>query len=63
MVSPRRARSGIHALLHDRPIAFVGYDKIMLIQLEAVLDGVVIDLCTEFACAYERGTVESCGIG
>ena len=39
----------VHALLHHRPVAVVGDDKAMQVEIEAVLHGGAVDLGDETA--------------
>ena len=59
MVPPRLLVVAVHALLHDRPFAVVGYEESVQVKIEAVLDGGAVDFSDETACANELGTVEA----
>src|ERR1700680_4613954 len=49
----------IHALLHHRPLAVVGHEEAVEVEIEAVLHGGAVDLGDQPACAGESGAVET----
>src|SRR5262249_57040559 len=59
MVAPRLASVAVHALLHYRPMAVVGDDEAVQVEVEAVLHGGAVDLGDEAARAGERGPVDA----
>src|ERR1700676_4925415 len=59
VVAARLLPVAIHALLHHRPLAVVGYEEAVEVEIEAVLHGGAVDLGDQTACADESGTVET----
>ena len=59
MVPARLLVVAVHALLHDRPLAVVGDEESVQIQIEAVLDRGAVDLGDEAARAGKLGAVET----
>jgi hypothetical protein len=51
VVTARLTLLAVHALLHHRPLAVVGDDEAVQIEIESVLDGGAIDLGDEAAGA------------
>ena len=45
VVAPRE--SVVHSLLHDRPGAAQGEKEVVMVKLKAVLESVVVNLCSE----------------
>ena len=59
MVAARLFLVAVHALLHDRPVAIVGHEESVEVEIEAVLDGGAVDFGDQTACAGEPGAVET----
>jgi hypothetical protein len=59
MVAPRLLALSVHPLLHDGPMAVVGHDKAVQVELEPVLHRRAIDLCNEPARRGEGGAIEA----
>src|SRR5687768_14795290 len=59
MVAASAAPLPVHPLLDDRPLAVVGDDEAVQIEVEAVLDGGAVDLGDEPACLRKGGAVEA----
>src|ERR1043166_9888810 len=59
VIAPRLSASAVHALLHDHPLAVVGGDEAVQIEIEAVLDRGAVDLGDEPTCARERAAVDA----
>ncbi len=59
MVAARLPALAVHALLHDRPLAVVGDEKTVQIEVEAVLHGGAVDLRHKPACARQRLAIEA----
>ena len=59
MVPARLLVVAVHALLHDRPLAVVGDEESVQIEIEAVLDRGAVDLGDEAARAGKLGAVET----
>ena len=59
VVAARLPLVAVHALLHDGPLAVVGDEEAMEVEIEAVLHGGAVDLRDEAACAGEPGAVEA----
>ena len=55
MVPARLLVVAVHALLHDRPFAVVGYEEPVQVEIEAVLDGGAVDFGNQTARASELG--------
>ena len=58
MITPRGAARIVHALLDDHPMAVVGDDEAVQIEVETILDGGAVDLGHEPAGIGERGAVD-----
>ena len=58
MVTPRGAARIVHALLDDRPMAVVGDDEAVQIEVESILDSGAVDLGHQPAHIGERGAVD-----
>lgn len=50
MIAPCQAAVAVHALLHNRPTAVIGYKEAVQIEVEAVLHRRAVDLGDEPAC-------------
>lgn len=50
---------GVHALLHDRPLAVVGHEEPVQIKVEAILDGGTVDFRDQTAGAGQLGAIEA----
>ena len=59
MITTGRGIVGAHALLHDRPLAVVGYDEAVQVQLIAVLHRRRVDLGHQLRRVRQRVTVEA----
>ena len=59
MVAARLPLLAVHALLHHRPLAVVGDDEAVQIEIESVLHGGAVDLGDEPAGARQRRAVEA----
>ena len=59
MVAARLLALAVHALLHHDPVAVVGDDEAVQVELEAVLHGGAVDLGDQAARRGERGAVEA----
>jgi hypothetical protein len=59
MVPARLLVVAVHALLHDRPLAVIGDEESVQIEIEAVLDRGAVDLGDEAARAGKLGAVEA----
>ena len=59
VIAPRLTLLAVHALLHDRPVAVVGDDEAVQVEIEAVLHRGAVDLGDEPAGARERRAVEA----
>ena len=59
VIAARRAARIVHALLDDGPVAVVGDDEAVQVEVEAVLDGGAVDLRHQAARVGERGAVKS----
>src|SRR5580693_10195480 len=59
MVAPRLPAAAIHSLLHDGPVAVVGHDEAVQVEVEPVLHGRAVDLRHEPARRGERRAVEA----
>ena len=59
MVAARGAARIVHALLDDRPMAVVGDDEAVQIEVETILHGGAVDLGHQPADIGERGAVEA----
>ena len=58
MISPGLLAPAIHALLHDCPIAVVGNDEAVQVEVETVLHRRAVDFGDEAARAGELGAVQ-----
>ena len=59
MITPRLARLAVHPLLHHDPMAVVGDDEAVQIEIVAVLHRRAVDFGDEPAGARERRAVEA----
>jgi hypothetical protein len=59
MVASRLLFVAVHALLHNRPLAVVGHEESVEVEIEAVLDSGAVDFGDQTACAGELGAVET----
>jgi hypothetical protein len=59
VVPARLLLVAVHALLHDRPLAVVGHEEAVKVQVEAVLDGGTVDLRDKTARARQLGSVDA----
>ncbi len=59
VIAPRLAALAVHALLDDDPMAIVGDDEAVQVEIEAVLDGGAVDLGDEAARGRQRRPVEA----
>src|SRR6202042_2409993 len=59
MVAASRAARIVHALLDDGPVAVVGDDEAVQIEVETILHGGAVDLRNQPADVGERGAVDS----
>jgi hypothetical protein len=59
MIAPRLPAGAVHPLLHDRPVAVVGDDKAVQVEVEAVLHRSTVDLGDEPARRGECGAVKA----
>ena len=59
MIAPRLPRVAVHALLHHDPMAVVGDDEAVQVEVEAVLHRGAVDLGDEPARLGERRAVEA----
>ena len=59
MVAARLPALAVHALLHDDPVAVVGDDEAVQVEVEAVLHRGAVDLGDEPAGLRERRAVEA----
>src|ERR1700733_3123512 len=59
VVAPRLLLVAVHTLLHHRPLAVVGHEEAVEIEIEAVLHGGAVDLGDQPARAGESGAVET----
>src|SRR5690606_27719490 len=59
VVAPRLPGFATHALLHDDPLAIVGDDEAVQVELEAILHGGAVDLGDQTAGSGERAAVEA----
>jgi hypothetical protein len=59
MVTARLLLVAVHALLHHCPLAVVGHEESVEIQIEAVLDGGAVDLRDETAGACQPRAIET----
>src|SRR5450631_2906477 len=59
MVAARLPLVAIHALLNDRPFAFVGYEEAMQIKVKAVLYRGAVDFGHEPACQRQGRSVNT----
>jgi hypothetical protein len=59
MVPARLLLVAVHALLHDSPLAVVGHEESVEIEIEAVLDSCAVDLRYETAGTCQPGAVET----
>ena len=59
MIAPCLPALAVHALLHHRPVAVVGDDETVQVEIEAVLHGGAIDLGHETAGLRELAAVEA----
>ncbi len=48
----------IHALLHNRPVTIVTYNKMMQVKLKAILNGGIIHLGAEFTATHQRLAIQ-----
>ena len=58
VIAARLALLAIHALLHHRPVAIVGDEKPVQIEIEAILHRRTVDLGHEAAGAGEGGGIK-----
>ena len=59
VIAPRLLLVAVHALLHHRPLAVVGHEEAVEVEIEAVLHGGAVDLGDQAACACQRGAVKT----
>ena len=59
VITARLARVAVHPLLHHRPMAVVGDDEAVQIEIEAVLHRGAVDLGDQPAGARQRRAVEA----
>ena len=59
MIAPRVAALAVHALLHHHPLAVVGDDEAVQVEVEAVLHGRAVDLGDEPARLRKRRAVDA----
>ena len=59
VVAPCLALVAVHALLHHGPVAVIGDEEPVQIEIEAVLHGGAVDLGDQPAGAGQRGGVEA----
>ena len=59
MIAARRAARVVHALLDDGPMAIVGDDEAVQVEVKTILDGGAVDLRDQPAGVGKRGTVKS----
>ena len=59
MIAARLPALAVHALLHHRPVAVVGDDETVQVEIEAVLHGGAVDLGHETAGLRELAAVEA----
>ena len=59
MIAAGGAAGAVHALLDDGPVAVVGDDEAVKIEIEAVLDRGAVDLGDEAARSGQGGAVEA----
>ena len=59
VIAARLSLVAVHALLHDRPLAVVGDEEAVQVEIEAILHGGAVDFGDEAACAREHGAVET----
>ena len=59
VVAARLLLVAVHALLHHRPLAVVGHEEAVEVEIEAVLHGGAVDLGDQTACAGQRGAIET----
>jgi hypothetical protein len=59
VIAARLVQLFVHALLHHHPLAVVGDDEAMQVELEAVLHGSAVDLGDQAAGRGQRGAVEA----
>ena len=59
MIAARQSGGIIHALLHDRPVAFATEDESMKIELEAIGNSIVVDARGETAGADQCVAVQT----
>src|ERR1700681_4627356 len=59
MVAARLPLVAIHALLNNRPFAFVGYEEAMQVKVKAVLYRGAVDFGHEAACPRQRQPVNT----
>ena len=58
VIAPRLAIAAVHALLDDHPLAVVGDDEAVQVEIVAVLDRGAVDLGDQPARARQRLAVE-----
>src|ERR1700676_721796 len=58
VVAPRLLLVTVHTLLHHRPLAIVGHEEAVEVEIEAVLYGSVVDLGDQSARAGDSGAAE-----
>src|SRR4029453_16695889 len=63
MITPRRARGGIHALLNHGPLAIDGHHKRVQIELKPVLDRRAVDLGGQPAVPDQGVTLQPVLVG
>ena len=59
MIAPRLPALAVHALLHDDPVAVVGDDEAVQVEVEAVLHRRAVDLGDQPARLRQRRAVEA----
>jgi len=59
VIAPRLAVAVVHALLHDHPLAVIGDDEAVQVEIVAVLDRGAVDLGDQPARARQRVAVEA----
>src|ERR1700722_13110076 len=59
VVAARLLLVSVHALLDDCPLAVVGHEEAVEVEIEAVLHGGAVDLGDQPACAGQSGAVET----
>ena len=59
MVAASLLVDAVHALLHDRPLAVVGHEESVQIEIETVLNSGAVDLGDKPARARQQGTVKT----